>query len=245
LLLLYYRIFAVVRWFRHCLLLAWTLVFSNFAADFLVAIFQCHPVSFFWNKSLPGSCIDQNEFYRWNGVANLLLDVMILTLTLPMIWNMNLQSRQKLSLTGLFLLGTFACAASVFRVITFNQVQFSDVTYTMVNVSIWSTIEISIGIICACLVTYRPLFKRMQYGRGRTTTTATHIASYPSGTVELSSMRSKPSPQFGDARFARLSDEEKDELERGGNIHVTTTTIQIHEFPAIDNGLGEGVIRPK
>lgn len=104
---MYYRIFAIVHGFRWTLIAAELIVLANFIVDFFVAIFQCKPVAYFWDKAIAGgSCINQTQFYRWNGVANLLIDFMILALTMPMIWNMSLQFRQKLSLSGLFLLGT-------------------------------------------------------------------------------------------------------------------------------------------
>ena len=71
-----------------------------------IAIFECTPVAFYWDKSIEGGkCINQNQFYRWNGVANLLIDFMILSLTMPMVWRLNLGIRQKISLSSIFLLG--------------------------------------------------------------------------------------------------------------------------------------------
>jgi len=85
---------------------AWTVVLLYFVVNLLVAIFECTPVAFYWDKSITGgTCINQNQFYRWNGVANLLIDFMILTLSIPMIWRLNLAFRQKVSLSGIFLLG--------------------------------------------------------------------------------------------------------------------------------------------
>lgn len=106
LILLYYRIFGVIRWFRWTLAAAWTIVLLYFIVDLIVAIFECTPVAYYWDKTIKGgTCINQDQFYRWNGVANLLIDFMILTLSIPMIWRLNLAYRQKLSLSGIFLLG--------------------------------------------------------------------------------------------------------------------------------------------
>lgn len=162
LILLYYRIFSVVTWFRHLLLGAFIVCALYFIIDAFVAIFECAPVAFYWNQNIPGGhCIDQNAFYRWNGVANLLIDFGVLGLTMPMIWRLNLARRQKISLSLIFCLGLFACVASIIRVIAFNVVSFTDITYTIVQPSIWTTIEQSTGIICACLPTLRPLFGRL------------------------------------------------------------------------------------
>lgn len=106
LILLYYRIFGVVRWFRWLLALAWTIVLLYYIIALFIAVFECTPVGFYWDKTIKGgTCINQNQFYRWNGVANLLIDFMILCLTMPMVWRLNLEIRQKISLSSVFLLG--------------------------------------------------------------------------------------------------------------------------------------------
>lgn len=106
LILLYYRIFGVSRRFRIALVVALTLVLFYFVACLLAAIFECNPVASYWDKTIPGfKCVNEVAFYRWNGVANLLIDFMILTLTIPMIWGLSLKLQQKLQLSALFLLG--------------------------------------------------------------------------------------------------------------------------------------------
>ncbi|KAL8853013.1 MAG: hypothetical protein Q9221_002161 [Calogaya cf. arnoldii] len=165
LILLYYRIFGVVRWFRLLLAAVGAIVLLYFVVCLFVAVFECKPVAFYWDKSIEnGTCIDQNQFYRWHGVANLLIDFLIWSLTLPVVWRLHMTLRQKLSLSFVFLLGLLACIASIVRVVAFNQVNFEDVTYTMVDVEIWTIMEQSIAIICACLPTTRPLIARFLKG---------------------------------------------------------------------------------
>ncbi|KAI4108055.1 MAG: hypothetical protein LQ339_002327 [Xanthoria mediterranea] len=162
LVLLYYRIFGVIRWFRFVLATALTVVFLYFIVCVLIAILECQPVGFYWDKSIQGGkCIDQYQFYRWNGVANLLIDFLIWSLTLLVIWHLNLSLRQKISLSVIFALGLLACAASIVRVVAFNQVKTEDITYTLVTATIWTTIEQSVGIICACLPATKPLMGRL------------------------------------------------------------------------------------
>lgn len=99
LILLYYRLFGIVRWFRSLLGVMWLLVLAYFIADTLIAIFECSPIGFYWDKSIKGgSCINQNAFYRWNGVANLLIDFSILILPMMIIWRLNLNTRSKITL---------------------------------------------------------------------------------------------------------------------------------------------------
>lgn len=106
LLYLFYRIFGVSARFTWFLWSAWTLVMIYFVAALSLAVGGCHPSSYFWDKSQQGTCIDEVNFFRWNGIVNMLLDVMVLVLPQPMVWRLNLRLRQKLILTSIFLLGT-------------------------------------------------------------------------------------------------------------------------------------------
>lgn len=95
-----------MRWYRAVLLGAWVVVILYWIVDLFVAIFECTPVAFYWDLSIKGgTCIDQNAFYRWNGVANLLIDFLVLSLPIPMIWRLSLPTKEKVSLSGIFLLG--------------------------------------------------------------------------------------------------------------------------------------------
>ena len=114
LILLYYRLFGVVRWFRSILAVMWLIVLAYFVADALVAVFECSPIAYYWDKAIKGgSCIDQDAFYRWNGVANLLIDFSILVLPMMMVWRLNLDTRSKIILSGVFLLGTLYVSSYV------------------------------------------------------------------------------------------------------------------------------------
>lgn len=106
LILLYYRIFGVINWFRWLLATAWALVIANSVVCIIVAVFKCRPVGLFRDESIDdGSCIDRIQFYRWNGVANLVLDFAIWTLPLPVTFQLQMNIRQKLSVSAVFLLG--------------------------------------------------------------------------------------------------------------------------------------------
>ncbi|OQD83359.1 hypothetical protein PENANT_c017G11431 [Penicillium antarcticum] len=177
LLLLFHRIFGVVKGFRWALWISGALVIAYFIACTITAITCCSPVAKFWDPSLPGHCIDTVAFFRWNGVANMLLDFLILCLPLPMAWRVKTTIRQKWVLTGLFMLGGFVCVVSILRVTSFKLSDMNDPTYTSVDPSIWSSVEQSLGIICACLPTLRPLIRSLSRSSGPSTTSASSSSS--------------------------------------------------------------------
>jgi hypothetical protein len=84
---------------------SWFLIIGYFIACTIVSIVGCFPVAEFWNPSVAGSCTDMLNYFRWNGVTNLLLDVLVLCLPFPMAWRLKTTIRQKIILTGIFMLG--------------------------------------------------------------------------------------------------------------------------------------------
>lgn len=106
LLLLYYRLFSPSRRFRVAVYIGSAIVFCQWFSLTVSSIFQCRPVAAFWNRSIQGAeCIDLPRFTIVSGVLNLLTDVLILCLPVPMVWGLNTTNVQKITLTAMFLLG--------------------------------------------------------------------------------------------------------------------------------------------
>ena len=106
LLLLYRRIFAIssVRLVSMIVIIVcvmWLL------SNVLVVIFQCRPVSAFFNAELlfTNQCIDIQAFYTSITAGNLMLDLLILALPLYMVHGLQLRVKQKIVLSGIFALG--------------------------------------------------------------------------------------------------------------------------------------------
>jgi hypothetical protein len=72
-----------------------------FVAD---ALF-CIPVEFQWNKQLRGHCGNQKLLQLMSPIPWIVTDVVILLMPLPMVRQLHLPFKQKVALTGLFLLG--------------------------------------------------------------------------------------------------------------------------------------------
>ncbi|KAF3762720.1 hypothetical protein M406DRAFT_323664 [Cryphonectria parasitica EP155] len=161
-LLLYRRIFGVERWFRH---FTWGLIVYVWLwalSETIVAIVQCTPVAYQWDKTLNGVCIDQLATYRFIPLPNVLHDVVLLALPTPMIWALQKVSRaQKIALTVVFLIGSFGCIASIIRAYyMFMLTSNSDQTW-QVNNLIWTVAEPGSIFICACVPVLWPMVRRI------------------------------------------------------------------------------------
>lgn len=104
------------------------------------------------------------------------------------------------------------CIVSILRITAFNKSDPKDPTYTSIDTAMWSSIEQSVGIICACLPALRPLFRRL-YGSSTHSSayawksTGSHSQSHRSGTIFAPVPGSRDGCGSSTVCFARLSAE--------------------------------------
>ncbi|KAE8384489.1 hypothetical protein BDV23DRAFT_177019 [Aspergillus alliaceus] len=158
-LLLYVRLF-IQRWFRFT---CWTwisVILAFTIGTVFSSIFQCSPVQYAFNKSVPGgTCINMTAFWYANAAFNILSDLVIIVLPVPVISNLQLPLKSKVALCGIFAVGIFVCITSILRITTLDiATSHLDITWNSIGSSMWTIIESNIGIICACLpALHRPL----------------------------------------------------------------------------------------
>lgn len=163
-LLFYWRVFPT-RSFRIGVIGVSCLSTGIFLGNFFSFALQCLPVALFWDESVEGKCINRNAFYLASAIINVLGDVAVLFLPIPVVWGLHTSRSKKFSLSFLFLLGAFVCVASIFRILAVKEIDPTDFTFSNVGGGLWSTVEVEIGFICANLPALRPLFARW-FGHG-------------------------------------------------------------------------------
>ncbi|KAJ5888952.1 hypothetical protein N7495_008993 [Penicillium taxi] len=130
----------------------------------LVAILCCPaPVSYFWNSTISTDGTWRYNFYNYyigNAAGNVVTDVFILFVPVPTVWGLDVRITQKISISMVLLLGVFVCIASIVRIhyLTFLKDE-TDITWTISQVYVWSTVEPCVGIICASLPTLKPVIR--------------------------------------------------------------------------------------
>ena len=60
----------------------------------LMALFQCTPVQSFWNSAVPGHCINILAFFRAETAFNLVTNVAIILLPMPMVWRLHMDQQR-------------------------------------------------------------------------------------------------------------------------------------------------------
>lgn len=157
-LFLYRRLFPQTG-FRMLLLWYGAFVFVYTIVFMLLDIFHCSPVSRAWSGNI-SSCLNMDQIWVIGGSLNAVTDIVALSLPLPLLWNLHVTKEKRLQLIGVFLLGGFVCIVSVVRCVELAKVSASvDSSYAYATTIIWSTIEVGIGILCACLPVLQPILK--------------------------------------------------------------------------------------
>ncbi|KAI1308252.1 hypothetical protein F5Y03DRAFT_95715 [Xylaria venustula] len=135
---------------------------------FIIAQFAtCRPLRYNWEPGPDAAkyCGNRNLIYLLNSIFNLVLDIGILILPLPMLWTLQMSARRKIGVTLVFGLGIFVIFSTIWR--TYNVAEFSqplsmlNFTETVVPVTLWSGLEITLGIINACLPVVQPAVNRI------------------------------------------------------------------------------------
>ncbi|KAL7796681.1 putative PTH11-typeG-protein-coupled receptor [Trichoderma ceciliae] len=139
-----------------------------------VAIFQCKPVNFYWHKwdgEHHGTCVNVN-FVAWSNAAiSIAIDIWVLAIPLWQLKSLKLDWRRKIGVGMMFCVGAFVTIVSILRLrslIKFNSNSINP-TWDYYEVSIWSVMEIHVGIICVCLPSFRVLLVHLFPKLQRTT----------------------------------------------------------------------------
>lgn len=75
--------------------------FGVFLQEFLL----CRPFAKIWNSLLPGVCGSSSATILAEAIINMLLDIAILSLPMPLVWRLQMTRRRKIILTIIFGLG--------------------------------------------------------------------------------------------------------------------------------------------
>ncbi|KAH8748634.1 integral membrane protein [Diaporthe sp. PMI_573] len=156
---LYLRIF---NWKGATRSVAWvlfTLTAMTSVSLVVAACFQCTPIAFWWDRTIPGGrCFDVQAFFHAQALPGFVLDLAIMALPMPTIWHLKMPIVKRLALVAVFLVASFGIIASIIRArIFFSTAAFGDRTFASVDLVGWSIIETSVYIITGCLPHLRAL----------------------------------------------------------------------------------------
>ncbi|KAL8669400.1 MAG: hypothetical protein Q9168_006012 [Polycauliona sp. 1 TL-2023] len=155
-LILYLRLFAVNRTFRYT---TWSMMFfvcGYLTANLFTQIFGCSPRSKYWNPDTLGHCINYTRAGLAYGSMNIISDLLIFILPIPLVWKLKLSRRGKVGVSIIFMSGAITCIMAVVRYVYIVRQNSANAEYF-----IWSILEINIGVMCSCMPAFRPFFAKV------------------------------------------------------------------------------------
>lgn len=160
-----------------------TLIVVNVAGGALtfLNIFQCRPPYAAFTYPVPenASCTDIVTLYLSSAPVNIITDLAILLLPMPILTGMRLPKKQKIILVATFSAGVFVAVVDVVRLAYLQSAAFArlsaqtgasgksngpergaDFSWNASLSFMWSAVEVNLGLICACVPSLKPLFLR-------------------------------------------------------------------------------------
>ena len=103
---LYARIFPQ-KWFKYILWAVGVFCVAYTVAQFLADVLQCVPLDKLWDPTVAGACINFESVIISGGILNIVTDFMILTLPMPLVWQLQVPTAKKRTLSIMFGIGAW------------------------------------------------------------------------------------------------------------------------------------------
>ncbi|KAK3688749.1 hypothetical protein B0T22DRAFT_161514 [Podospora appendiculata] len=150
-----------------------------------VAVFQCRPVNYFWDKTISGTCLDPRLYAKIsliiNGIASLTSDLVLALTPAWIMAGLQMKWTTKIGLILLMSLGCLCNISVISRWVLLSRNPNPNDPATGLDVAGWTTLEQGMVISAGSLASIWPLARwtRVKLGLSRRTRTADTSASGP------------------------------------------------------------------
>ncbi|KAI0202860.1 integral membrane protein [Astrocystis sublimbata] len=136
------------------------LTFGYWLSFMVVFLTTCTPdISQLWNPRPGGFCRDLNIGQLGSVSTNLAIDVFVIILPMPFLWNLQMRMRNKIAVTLIFSLGFITIAIMIWRIVDLVTTKDGDFIYNEPTLALTTTLEMWLCIIIACFPTLGPIGK--------------------------------------------------------------------------------------
>ncbi|KAF4340877.1 integral membrane protein PTH11 [Fusarium beomiforme] len=188
---------------------------------FFVTLFQCSPISYFWNQDQPGQCVKPEVIMALTylySVFSVICDFTCAILPMFLVFKLNMGKKTKLALIPIMAMACVASAAVVVRFPFVKDFKNPDFLWATIDIAIWSTTEQGLAVTAGSLATLRPLLRLLGRKLGITTSGRSELrdTDQPNGTGAFRPSKgtngsgNKHRDLFSLATFAREDDLEGD-----------------------------------
>ncbi|KAI0422289.1 hypothetical protein F5X98DRAFT_387178 [Xylaria grammica] len=163
---LYHRIFVTTK-MRVMVRITASLVLVWLIEMEIILGLGCQPIQGWWDPAISATakCVDKVAFTYSTNILNLIFDLWIFSMPIPIILKLQVNREKRIALCCLFSIGLGICALSIARLSVVFSAGSGDVTWEEVPLGILSALEPCGAILCANLpIIYREVirsFKRL------------------------------------------------------------------------------------
>ncbi|RYP63323.1 hypothetical protein DL769_006995 [Monosporascus sp. CRB-8-3] len=159
----------------------WAIIWIQFAVDIgtvAISFAQCRPMEGFWNRNIEASCWPPYVQQHVGFFQGYLILALFPT---SLFWNLNMEWKQKVSLSVIMGLGIFAMVASIIKTVHLRAITATDdLTYAMAELAIWWTLEAYLVLLAVSIPSLRPVLKAKKPGSQRWVTGGRENSSFHS-----------------------------------------------------------------
>jgi len=155
---------------KRCIYLTMCIILLYTIPTELFTIFQCKPVQGYWDKKVNAKCLNTLPAFYINSISNILVDIWLIIFVAPRVWKLSIAKKQKLALLTVVTFSWLVVVAAMVRVVRLSNVFRSvsasggDQTWDFYDISIWTGLEVSMGIFCVSAPAMKPIFRRYAPG---------------------------------------------------------------------------------
>ncbi|KAJ1323237.1 hypothetical protein MN608_11383 [Microdochium nivale] len=135
-----------------------TLVTLQTVLCILLSLLQCRPIEAVWDHSIQGDCLDADITVYVNAALNSASELVVFLWPIKPLWKLQLPAQQRVGLVTLFSMGVIICIVGILRIYYLSQLSVGgDFLWNGIPIWICSTLEVNLGVVCACLTSVKPV----------------------------------------------------------------------------------------